>query len=447
MQPGHKHTAPLTHRLSRLASAPADHRKLPPEVVLRAKHSIADWFACAIAGAAHEDAEIQRAFALQRAAEGPCTVIGETRRVGATTAALANGFSGHVLDWDDVNLECNVHATAAVLPALWALAEERGATGAALIDAFIAGIDATCLLGRVAGTKHYDTGWHASSVLGIIGAAAACTALAGLNQRRANTSLQLAFAQASGAQAVFGTAAKPLQIARAAEGGLQAALLAEAGLSGRMDGLDGARGLAHLYSFEFGLYEVESKDALSGTLIKVHASCFGTQAPLDALAELQSQGLNSDSLGSLEVRLAPHTARVCSIKQPSSGTEIKFSTAHLCAMRLAGLDTGTPDAFTDAIAKDAPLRALARRIAVIPSEGLGTGETELRARLADGTELSCRLDRGIPESDLEAQGRRVQRKYLALASPSLGEAKSRALFEALMRIEQVPNVRDVLSAQ
>ena len=77
---------------------------------------------------------------------------------------------------------------------------------------------------------------------------------------------------------------------------------------------------------------------------------------------------------------------------------------------------------------------------------MGTAESNNRARLADGRELSHHIDMGAPESDLEKQGRRVEQKFLALASPIVGEKKARRLFESLLDLEQEANVGKIAAA-
>lgn len=429
-----------------MAVRAADIGRIPPDVLVRAKHSIADWFACALAGSMQEDAQRVRAYGESCAAEGTCTVLGSARRVPPAAAALLNGFSGHVLDWDDVNLSASVHATAVVLPAVWALAEARNSSGADMLKAYLAGYDAACLLGRLGGEAHYRAGWHATSVLGGIGAGVGCAALLRANARVANAMLGLALAQASGVQVVFGTPGKPFQVARAAEAGVHAALLAEAGFRGGNDVLDRPRSLAALHGFEKTsgeLNESHVEFSIREALLKYHASCFATQAPLEGLRELQARGLGAQNLQSLEVALSPNAAQACAITQPRTGSEIKFSVPHLCAMGLAGIDTGTVEAYTDAVAADIALRDVASRVKVIVKEGLRTAETEMTARLQSGTELTFHLDMGMPEADLEKQGGRVAAKFAALASPVIREAGAKALFEALMSLERIDDLSRV----
>ena len=81
----------------------------------------------------------------------------------AKKTKLINGATGHALDFDDTNLVGGLHATAVVLPAALALAEEIGASGADLLCAYIAGVEVCARLRVVIGDEHYRNGWHITS--------------------------------------------------------------------------------------------------------------------------------------------------------------------------------------------------------------------------------------------------------------------------------------------
>ncbi len=56
------------------------------------------------------------------------TVLGHAGRLPVASAAMVNGAAAHALDFDDVNLAMPGHPSVAILPALLALAEERGSS-------------------------------------------------------------------------------------------------------------------------------------------------------------------------------------------------------------------------------------------------------------------------------------------------------------------------------
>ena len=135
---------------------------------------------------------------------------GEADRLPAAAAAIINGAAAHALDFDDVNLAMPGHPSVAILPALLALAEERGSSGADVLTAFVAGYELQCRVGRTLAPGHYDgLGFHATATVGSFGAAAACAHLLHLDREKFVTALGIAGTQAAGLKSMFGTMCKP----------------------------------------------------------------------------------------------------------------------------------------------------------------------------------------------------------------------------------------------
>ena len=84
----------------------------------------------------------------------------------AAVALTLAGTAAHALDFDDCEVIASTHNSAAMLPALLALAETGGNTGAEVIDAYIAGFETIVCTGAAIGYGHYTTGWHATSTTG-----------------------------------------------------------------------------------------------------------------------------------------------------------------------------------------------------------------------------------------------------------------------------------------
>src|SRR4051794_37542553 len=127
--------------------------EIPAEASLAARQCILDWLGCTLAGSTEPLAQILSAeFAAE---DGPASVIGARQRASTRTAALVNGSAGHALDFDDTNLVGGFHATAVVLPAALALAEELGSSGADVLCAYVAGVEVCSRLRVVIGEEHY----------------------------------------------------------------------------------------------------------------------------------------------------------------------------------------------------------------------------------------------------------------------------------------------------
>ena len=112
---------------------------------------------------------------------GSCRILGAGERAGAGEAAFANGVAVHALDFDDMCFVSMAHPSCALVPAALAAAELADASGRAVLDAYIVGFELECRLGMTMNPRHYHArGWHCTSSIGTLGAAAAAARLLGL---------------------------------------------------------------------------------------------------------------------------------------------------------------------------------------------------------------------------------------------------------------------------
>ena len=175
---------------------------------------------------------------------------GTTQSAQIADAAFATGTATHALDYDDTTDPLHGHPSAPLVPALLALAEARGSSGAALIDAFVIGFEVEANLGSALGMSSYRHGWHQTATAGTPAVAAACARLMGLNAEQTTNALGIAVSLAAGSRQNFGTMTKPLHVGNAARSGLQAALLAERGFTAAPDSIGGPLGFVNLFTVE-----------------------------------------------------------------------------------------------------------------------------------------------------------------------------------------------------
>src|SRR5439155_11763278 len=157
-----------------------------------------NWLGCAIGAARHEaaDAAIAAVNMLQPAPQA--TVLGRGEKVDMASAALVNGITSHTFDFDDTHLKTIIHPAGPVASAALALAEHRNASGRQFVDAIVLGIDVSCRVGNMIYPDHYDRGWHITGSTGMLGAAAACARLSGLDPHHTAMALGIAASQPVG---------------------------------------------------------------------------------------------------------------------------------------------------------------------------------------------------------------------------------------------------------
>ncbi len=388
---------------------------------------VMDWIGVTLAGSREPSAGIVLGTAHTSAA-GPCTILGHSVRADPATAALVNGAAGHALDLDDTHPDIASHVTAAVLPAVLALAEARDSSGAELLEAFIAGVEFACALGRAVNPSHYDAGWHSASTVGVFGAAAGCAHLLGLDAARRSAAIGLAGAQAGGVKASFGTMAKHVQVGRAARDGLMSAVWAEAGLTAAADVIGDPQGFAALFAGRSS--EVTPRPgAIEDTIFKYHAACHSTHGAIDGVRGLMAEhGLEPADVEHVEVLTAPITLLVCPFDTPRTGLEAKFSLPATVDMAIKGADTGDPATFAQAWPVTTP-------VTVTPDVTLTDWQTRV-VITAGGRELRRDVTIG-PELDVA----RLERKFTRLVGP----AAAGALLPELRRLAELESLAPLLT--
>ena len=160
-------------------------------------------------------------------AEKQADVWGQHRQAPLSTAAFLNAMMAHTLELDDVHTNSKTHIGTVVIPAAWTMAQYLDKSGKDLIEAVICAYEVTARIGMALGVSaHRNKGWHATSTAGTFGAAAACAKLLNLTVDQTISALGMAGTQSFGLWAFLGDSA------RAAQSGLEAALLAQAGMTG-----------------------------------------------------------------------------------------------------------------------------------------------------------------------------------------------------------------------
>ncbi|HET6235261.1 MAG TPA: MmgE/PrpD family protein [Acetobacteraceae bacterium] len=424
---------------------------LPDEVRALARQCVLDYVACTLAGASEPLTQMLLAEMAEQGGRDEAGVIGHATRLPAASAALVNGAAAHALDFDDVNMAMPGHPSVAILPALLALAEARGASGAALIAAFVAGYELQCRIGTTISPGHYDVlGFHATATVGSFGAAAACAHLLGLHAEQSATALGIAGTQAAGLKSMFGTMCKPLHAGKAAHHGLLAARLAARGFTSRADVLECAQGFARTHSPDFNPEQAFSAPPggyyIRNNLFKYHAACYLTHAPIETARKLRAQhGVTPDKVARIHLMLDEACDRVCNIPAPVTGLEAKFSLRLTTAMALAGVDTGGLTSYARATAADPVLIALRDKVELEFRPGIGNTRAELTLELTDGTRLTAQHDSGVPAADLAEQGRRLGEKFGALAEPILGRGRAADLRGEIDRLDVLADLRGLMA--
>ncbi|MEO7762238.1 MAG: MmgE/PrpD family protein [Casimicrobiaceae bacterium] len=202
---------PITQMLAEFAATHPS-QGWSADVEREAQRSVLNWLGCAIGAANHPTLAAALAAVNELAPAPQATILGRKEKVDIANAALLNGISSHTFDFDDTHLRTIIHPAGPVVSAALALAEHLDASGRALIDATVLGIDVSCRAGNMIYPDHYDRGWHITGSTGMLGAAAACARLLGLDVAKTTMAIGIAASQPVGIREQFGTMTNWIEI-------------------------------------------------------------------------------------------------------------------------------------------------------------------------------------------------------------------------------------------
>ena len=212
------------------------------EVVTAAKIAIADGVANMLAGSTQELATTIGRYVETMGGAALSTVVGWGFKTNPPFAAFANGVFGHCLDFEIQGFP-PTHGTSSCLPAAFALAEDRGASGKTIIEAYTLGWEVQGRL-RAASSRATNPAYHPPGLVGPLGGAAASAKVLGLSPGQTEMALGIAASRTGGLTANTGTMVKSTHPGNAARMGAESALLAEAGFTSSEDIFERANGYA-----------------------------------------------------------------------------------------------------------------------------------------------------------------------------------------------------------
>lgn len=353
---------------------------IPNDALHEAKRGILDVVGVTHAGAAHPTAMLAQKLVPDHYGAGRASLLGTDLRSSITGAAFANGVAAHVWDYDDVSLEGMVHGSAVVFPAVLAITEACDLSGADLLTAFVAAVEAEYALGRAFTPELFFRGWWTTGLLGAIGAAIGAGRAMGLDRGVLAQAIRIAATQATGPYALVGTPIKPYACGRAAEAGVNAASYAAAGLTGPDDAFENNHGFTAMFAAATfhpeALAELGSRYVLNTSRLtfKRYPVCAGAQGSVAAVLKLMAENdLDADRIMRLRCEVTPAIGHYMQHQVPASTTEAQFSLPYCvaCAMRFGDIRFDHLEA--QAI-RDSTTLAQLDKVEIVLSENLAAEE-------------------------------------------------------------------------
>lgn len=423
---------------------------LPAAVRAEAARAFVNWVGCAIGGSHHETLDIAIAALAPFAGPGTASVLGRSEKLDPLNAALMNGISSHIFDFDDTHLRTVIHPAGPVASALLALAEHRPIGGADFVNAFVLGVEVECRIGNAVYPEHYDVGWHITGTTGVFGAAAAVGKVLGLDAQRMTWALGLAATQPVGLREMFGSMTKSFHPGRAAQNGFTAALLAERGFTSSDQGIEAKRGWANVLSVARDYNEItqglgERYELLANTY-KPFACGIVIHPTIDGCIQLRDEyGLVPEQIASVALRVHPLVLELTGKTAPATGLEGKFSVYHASAVALVEGAAGEPQ-FSDRAVTDSAVVALRGKIHAEIDPALAADAARVTITLTDGRVLEKVVEHAIGSLARPMTNADLEAKFHGLVDPVLGRERAQRALGLCWDLERLDDVAAIANA-
>lgn len=420
---------------------------LPEEVRWEGARSLLNWVGCAVGGSRHDT--VDRAIAALRPFSGAAqaSVLGRSERLDILHAALMNGISSHVFDFDDTHLPTLIHPSGPVASAILALAEYRPVSGSEFVHAFILGVEVECRIGAAVFPAHYDVGWHITGTAGVFGAAAAAGKLLGLDPQQIAWAFGIAGTQSSGFREMFGTMCKSFHPGRAAQNGLTAACLAQQNFTSSERVLEAPRGFAQVMSASHDFSRVAEglgqSFAISLNSYKPYACGLVIHPAIDGCVQLRNEyGLKAADIERIELRVHPLVLELTGKTAPQVGLEGKFSVYHSAAVAIIYGRAGEHE-YSDDCVLDPEVIALRNKVEAVVQSGIRKDETVIAITLADGRILEEHVRHAVGSIERPMSDRDLEAKFRDLAEGVLSASQVERLIQTCWNIEALQDAAEI----
>ena len=432
-------------------------------VVDKAELLALDTLGCCLAAARYDFAAAARATVERLGGPPESTLVGSQVRVAAANAALANATLAHGLDFDDTREDAIVHTGSVAVPTSLAVGEALGASGQAVLEAIVAGVEVMCRVGLAVPGKFHTRHYHPTALAGTFGAAAAAGKLYALTEDELVHAFGICGSQAAGIIEYLsdGSWTKRLHAGWAAHAGVVATLLGHAGFTGPETVFEGEHGFYR--AFAGGVDEARLDELLgsAGSVWELERLTFKpypcgsiAQPYMDcALRVRDTHGVRPQDIVEIRCRTAegpvPRLWEPLAAKHaPQNGYAAKFSLPYLLAVILTKGRASLAE-FENDVVGDLAVLALASRVGYeldptidYPRQFVG----HVRVLLRDGRVVEEWQDhpRGGPDSPMSRA--EIEAKFRGNASLVMSADQASRVIRSVEALATEPNLRGLMES-
>lgn len=427
---------------------------IPEPVIRETTRCILDGTGVMLAGVTHRAGEIATSYVKRRGGSPEATVVRGGFKTSAESAAFANGVMAHALDFDDISWTYSGHPTAAMLPAVYAVAEKVGASGKDVVTSFAIGFEVQCKVGKSVIPIHYQKGFHSTGTIGIFGGVAAAGWLMRLGRDELVNAFGIAASESAGLRGNFGTMTKPFHVGRACENAIVAAALGAEGFTSSREAFEGPHGFIEVLVGE-GDPSTFANDlgkdwalVTPGVYFKPYPSCGSTHPGIDAAISLASKHrIDFSQVESIECGTNPQGPDVLIYHSPKTGLEGKFSMEFCVVLGLLE-KSARIEHFVDEKVRDPLVSELVSktRMFVHPDfkdHYLTTGAV-LEVKMKNGEVIKERVDvaKGHPDNPMTTE--ELLDKYLGCASLVLPENLAKQTSDMILNLVDIRDIKTLM---
>jgi 2-methylcitrate dehydratase PrpD len=424
--------------------------KIPDDVIHEAKRSILNWVGCAVGGSGEPAVETAIRALLPFSGKPEARLIARPERFDPLYAAVINGISGHVYEYDDTTPMNYIHPTPPVASALFAYASARATTGREFLHAFLMGFEAESRVGNAVYPAHYNAGWHITATAGVFGAAAAVGKLLDLSTQEMIWAMGLAATQASGIREMFGSMAKSFHAGHAARNGYLSAVLAKTGFTAGEHAIEGARGFAAVMASQYDLSKVTAglgEDfQIRYNTYKPYPCGIVVQPTIDGCIELHREHHPApESIKAVRVRVAPLVLDLCNKRDITQGLDSKYSIYHAAALGLVRGKAGLQE-FTDEAVNDPRIKRIRELVSAVADSSVTEDQSHIEVELANGETMTRFVEESLGNIRRPLSDAQLEDKFRDQAVPKLGLAQVNKLIDLCWRLDELESANTVVEA-
>ena len=430
---------------------------LPQEPIDIAKNVVLTVLGTTTAGATVEGGEALVNQVKEWGGREEATILIHGGKVPAYNAALVNSAMARTLDFCDAMVP-GMHVGSSSVPTALATSElVGGCSGREFLAALVLGTEVAARLNL--SESAYD-GFDPTGVCSIFATAAVAGKILHLNSQQMLDALALAFNKSGGSfqSNVDGSLAVRLIQGFVSQGGIICAQLAQRGITGPKNFLEGVYGYFHLYAKDKSnpqavVAELGQRFELTKTVFKKYPSCGAAASSTDAILELIKENrLVPKDVTRVDITVTPYVHRLVGHQfkigdnpKVNAQFSIQYCVANALLRKSAKLEH-----FDEPSIREPKIMELVNKIHVVADPALeerGHTAVDMRVTTGDGSILQKSVDiaRGFPGNPLtkEEHNQRFQ-DCVSYAGKPLPPQNVEKIVSSVSRLENLTDVRSLI---